>query len=513
MVIDPNESVTDLARSTAISTLPATIAWELDALPLSYEQGTLRVALAVNDVDTVERIRYATRAKHVEVVIRDISEIRDGLHEAYPPESAIEDANILQILQDIIDDAVRAHAADVFIEPANQHGEGQVRLAVDGVLRPSEKYGRLQRQVFVRLTGLIRAQADVQPQNTNLPGDGRCSIQSEGRTNDLRVSTMPVGRYQRVCMRFLSSLLTLRDLRELGMPPAMHNLFRNCIERPGAFVTIAGPTGEGKSTTAYAAIKGLDVEHLNVCSIENPIECYIDGVMQIPIAVEANQASGVAQMTFAQAMRALMRQYPHFIFLGEIRDSETVDIAMQASTTGVSVLSTVHAHDALRTIVRLETLGAQRTQLAQSVTAVVSQRLLRKLCPNCKVPATGISRVAYDLAQTYGVQFGEQIFEAHQAGCRRCKFTGYFDRVGAFEIINFTAEIRDALEAGTGLTEIAHIAVDQGYRPMAVAGLEHVARGETSEAEVRRVTSYDDAITYMRPSKRHPHTRAATGVA
>ncbi len=488
------------AREAAIASLTTSTAFALDAEPISLRNGVLTVGLVRDDKSIVERLKAESRAKGIVVELKTISEIRKALNIAYPREQMpTDEASTRRIFQTIVDEAVRLHATDVLIEPSNRAGEGQVRLGIDGLFELSKSYGNLSQAMFSRLVGLIRTTADVLPNNINLEGKGRLSMRAEGREIDLRISTLPIGNYQRVCIRFLSNILTLRTLEELGMSRPLYKKFSAGTTRPGACVTIAGPTGQGKSTSAYASIIGLDRKRLNVCSIENPIECYIDGVMQIPIAVDEARASDRGQLTFAGAARALLRQNPHFIFLGEIQDEETAAIAMSASTTGIALLSTVHAYDALRTIIRLETLGLNRAQIAQSMTMATSQRLLRRLCEKCKVPSRLLSKKGVKVAELFKVPVGSKpMYVAKPEGCDNCRYRGYADRVGAFEVLEFTPAVRDALEAKLPVGQIAHIAIkEDGFRPMVVSALEHIAAGLTDETELNLVLSYDDALAYV----------------
>jgi type II secretory ATPase GspE/PulE/Tfp pilus assembly ATPase PilB-like protein len=487
-----------IAREAAIASLTTSTAFQLDAEPISLRNGVLTVGLVRDDKAVIDRLKVESRAKGVNVELKTIEEIRKALNIAYPREQMpTDEASTRRIFQMIVDEAVRLHATDVLIEPSNRNGDGQVRLGIDGLFEPSKAYGTLSQAMFSRLVGLIRTSADVAPNNPNLEGKGRYTMRAEGRELDLRISTLPIGNHQRVCIRFLSNILTLRTLEELGMSPQLYKKFSEGTARPGACVTIAGPTGQGKSTSAYAAIIGLDRKRLNICSIENPIECYIDGCMQIPIAVDERQASREGQLTFAGASRALLRQNPHFVFLGEIQDEETAAIAMSASTTGIALLSTVHAYDALRTIIRLETLGLNRAQIAQSMTMATSQRLLRRLCDKCKISTTKISKKGMDVANIFKVKFHGPIYKANPNGCDNCRHRGYADRVGAFEVLEFSPAVRDALESKAPVGTIAHIAVEEGFRPMVVSALEHIAAGLTDETELNLVLSYDDALAYV----------------
>jgi type II secretory ATPase GspE/PulE/Tfp pilus assembly ATPase PilB-like protein len=499
---ESDTAVLDKPFEAAVAALPASVAFDFDAEPIRFENQVLTVRMAREDDVKKEKIRLAARCREVICITGPIHEIRRAIAEAYPKNADDEEATAPQVLQNILDEAVRRHAADLFLDPLNQQGEGRCRMAIDGIMQPSDKYRRIRSTLYKRLTALIRATGSVQPANENLPGDGRLRSKAEGREIDLRISTLPIGDSQRVVMRVISSLLTLRDLEDLGMTAKLHKKFRAQVSRPGAFVTIAGPTGEGKSTTAYSAIKGLDLDAKNVCSIEQPVECYIEGVVQIPIQVSVEQAKQ-NQMTFQQAATTLLRQYPHFVFLGEMRDRETVEIAMLASTTGIALLSTIHAHDAIRTIIRLEALGASRQNIAQSMTMATSQRLLRRLCKSCRVPSARVSTKALVIADHFNIPLREkQLYRSNPQGCASCRGSGYNDRVGAFEMLEFTGAVRNGLAMDSSIAEIAHLAVRAGFRPMAVSALEHVANGETDEVELETKLAYDDVLTYMHPDDR-----------
>jgi len=499
----------DIAREAAIAALPMTTAFDLDALPLSFLDGILAVGMTNRDNEALERIKFDARVPEVDVEIMEIDDIRAGLAKAYPKQNQdsrdMDDVRV--ILQNIINEAARRHAQDIFIEPASQQTKnGQVRYAIDGRLQWSERYRRLSPDIFARLIGYIYNQSDVQPQNSNVPGDGRLTLSSEGRDIDLRVAYIPMGGLSSINMRMLGSLLVLRNLQDLGMNKASYKMFSGAMKRPGAFITIAGPVGEGKSTTAYSAIKELDLDGQNICSIENPIECLIDGIKQISISAESGRSSKDGQMTFADAARALMRQYPQFVFLGEIRDKETLDIASLMSTTGISLICTTHAHNAIKTILRFEALGATRQQITQAMTTAMSQRLLGKLCPNCKVKSNSIGSKTNKLASLFGIDLEKgELYKAKPDGCERCLGRGYYDRIGAFEILEFTPEIIEALVAGESLTEIGHIAVAGGFRPMAVNAIEHMFNGDTDEHEIKRKVDIDEAIAYVRSGSTAPN--------
>jgi type II secretory ATPase GspE/PulE/Tfp pilus assembly ATPase PilB-like protein len=259
--------------------------------------------------------------------------------------------------------------------------------------------------------------------------------------------------------------------------------YQKALKRPGAFCIIAGPTGSGKSTTSYASLQTINFERANVCSVEDPIECRVPGIAQIALHEKAG-------ITFPIALRALLRQNPHQLFIGELRDPETVSIALQASLTGISLVTTLHARDALRVPARLAELGANRSTLASSMTVALSQRLLRMLCRRCKIK-TSISSQALALARRYGLALGVDAWEAQ--GCEACAYSGFAGRIGAFEVLEIRPEFAGAIERGDTPAQLAKIAFGTGYKPMVVDALRHVASGVTSEGEIVRHLAYDDA--------------------
>ncbi len=267
---------------------------------------------------------------------------------------------------------------------------------------------------------------------SRLPQDGRLAVTFDGRSFDVRTSTIPVGGLEKVVLRFLQRFDLVPDLEQLGMGTELLARYQKGLRRPGSFCVIAGPTGSGKSTTSYASLQTLGLEHSNVCSVEDPVECRIPGIAQIAV----NEKAGI---TFPLALRALLRQNPHHLFIGELRDAETVGIALQASLTGISLVTTLHARDALRVAARLAELGANRSTLASSLTLAVSQRLMRMLCRHCKIK-TSVSSQALAVARRYGFALGADSWEAQ--GCEACGFSGFAGRIGAFEVLEITTRTR-----------------------------------------------------------------------
>ena len=350
--IEPSPS-----QRTAAALLSRSFAYDADVLPLSYDGNALTVAVTAATQDLVERLRQATR-KDVRTVSMPVRDIRAGLKALYPA-AAARDADSLaaQTLDDIFAAAIGTYASDVHVEPAGERA-GRVRLDIDGVLHEDRL---LDAGVFDRVVSLIKVRANMNTGESRVPQDGRLTVAFDGRSFDVRASTIPVDGMEKIVLRFLQRFDLVPDLEQLGMGPELLARYGRALRRPGSFCVVAGPTGSGKSTTAYASLQTLNLDRANVCSVEEPIECRIPGVAQIAV----NEKAGV---TFPVALRALLRQNPHQLFIGELRDPETVAIALQASLTGISLVTTLHARDALRIPSRLAELGANRATLASSLT-------------------------------------------------------------------------------------------------------------------------------------------------
>jgi len=467
------------SQRTAAALLSRSFAYDADVLPISYDGSALTVAVALESVELIDRIRAITR-KDVRTLVLPVREIREGLKSLYPAVAVRDaDSQAAQTLDEIFASAIGNYASDVHIEPIDARS-GRVRLDVDGVLQHDRN---LEAGLFERVVSLAKVRSNMNTGESRLPQDGRLSVTFDGRSFDVRASTIPIAGLEKVVLRFLQRFDLVPDLEALGMGSELLARYQRALRRPGSFCVIAGPTGSGKSTTSYASLQTIDLDRANVCSVEDPIECRIPGVSQIAV----NEKAGI---TFPIALRALLRQNPHQLFIGELRDSETVSIALAASLTGISLVTTLHARDALRVAARLAELGANRSTLASSLTLAVSQRLIRMLCRRCKIK-TSASSQALAVARRYGFAMGTDAWDAQ--GCDACAFSGFQGRIGAFEVLDIKPELAAAIERGDTPTLIGKIAFGVGYKPMIVDALRHVASGATSEGEIVRHLSYDDA--------------------
>jgi type II secretory ATPase GspE/PulE/Tfp pilus assembly ATPase PilB-like protein len=364
--------------------------------------------------------------------------------------------------------AITARASDLHIEPASD-GSCRTRLRVDGVLRAGEPIAR---ELYAPLVSRLKLLAGLDIANRRLPQDGRYSVAVDGRRIDARISSIPTIDGEKLVIRFLDHHVALPRLGDLGMNASALAAFRRVAHAPWGFVVVSGPTGSGKTTTLYAAIAELDRSVRNVCTVEDPIEARLADTAQLQVNVRAG-------LTFPVALRAFVRQDPDVIMIGEMRDDETAAVGVSAALAGQTVFATVHSNDAPRTIDRLVELGVARHSLAAGITAVVAQRLVRKLCTACRraetVPAP--LRAAFPGRTSWHVP----------AGCLMCEGTGYSGRTGVFEVLEANDTIREAIASGVSSATLAHIAVAAGHRSLYEDAVEKIGAGTTSFAEVERV--------------------------
>jgi type II secretory ATPase GspE/PulE/Tfp pilus assembly ATPase PilB-like protein len=368
--------------------------------------------------------------------------------------------------------AVVAGASDLHVEPAAD-GSGRTRLRVDGVMRAGEPIAK---ELYAPLVSRVKLLGGLDIANRRLPQDGRYSLVIDGRRIDARVSSIPTIDGEKLVIRLLDHHAALPRLDDLGMTAAALAGYRRVAHAPWGFVVVSGPTGSGKTTTLYASIAELDRGARNVCTVEDPIEARIAGTAQV-------QVNARAGLTFPAALRSFVRQDPDVIMIGEMRDSETASVGVSAALAGQTVFATVHSNDAPRTVDRLVELGVARHSLAAALTAVVAQRLVRKLCAACRrrdaVPADLRSVFAPPLTKWFVA-----------TGCLVCNGTGYAGRTGVFEILGVDDAIREAIAAGVSSATLARIAAERGHAPMAHDAAAKIADGTTSFAEIERVVGW-----------------------
>ena len=395
------------------------------------------------------------------------------------PEELLEsqdDAPIIRLINAILSQAMQEGASDVHIEPFESRLS--VRLRVDGVLREILEPPRALSQVIV---SRIKVMARMDIAERRLPQDGRISLRIAGRPIDVRVSTLPSGHGERVVLRLLDRQAGRLDLGGLGMDDATRARMQDLIRQPHGILLVTGPTGSGKTTTLYAVLAELNDHQRNILTVEDPIEYFIDGIGQ-------TQVNAKVDMSFARGLRAILRQDPDVIMVGEIRDLETAEIAVQASLTGHLVLSTLHTNTAVGAVTRLRDMGVEPYLLASTLIGVAAQRLVRLLCPQCRRAAPANDLECRQLGIDPG---GEPPIIHHPVGCAACHGSGYIGRTGIYEVTPISEEMLHMIHDSASEQDMEH-AARHASPSIRTDGMRRALSGETSLEEVLRVTRSAD---------------------
>ena len=401
----------------------------------------------------------------------DLEQLASELPEPADLLESDNDAPIIRLINAMFAQAVRENASDIHIEP--YENRLAIRFRVDGVLR---EVLAPHRSLAPLIISRIKVMAELDIAEKRLPQDGRISLRLAGRPVDVRVSTLPSGHGERVVLRLLDKQAGRLDLSQLGMPEEVLRRWEKLIQRPHGIVLVTGPTGSGKTTTLYAALNRLNDRKRNILTVEDPIEYYIDGIGQ-------TQVNSKVDMSFARGLRAILRQDPDIVMVGEIRDLETAQVAVQASLTGHLVLSTLHTNSAIATVVRLRDMGIEPFLLASSLAGVLSQRLVRQLCPHCKTPWQPES------AYLAGLGLPEETVTLYRAsGCEHCRQSGYQGRTGIYELLVVDEPLQQAIHREAAETELAQLARTAGHQSLFQAGWQLAREGVTSLDEVLRVS-------------------------
>jgi type IV pilus assembly protein PilB len=382
-----------------------------------------------------------------------------------------EDASVIQLVQRVISEAVERGSSDIHFEPHEE--EMRVRYRIDGVLQEA---AIIPATVIPAVTSRIKILSDLDIAERRIPQDGRVSTQVDGKMIDLRVATLPAQYGENVVMRILDSSKAMISMEQLGMLPQAMERFTKAFSQSHGAVLVTGPTGSGKSTSLYAALNQLNTVDKNIITIEDPVEYQLEGLTQ----VQVNKKAG---LTFAAGLRSMMRADPDIIMVGEIRDRETAQIAIESALTGHLVLSTLHTNDAPGAITRLIEMGIEPFLVGSAVDCVVAQRLARLLCEECKKRVT----LPAEVMRANGFNVGLDLECYEPVGCARCGGSGYKGRVGLYEVMWVSETIRSLAVAREPAETIAHAAVHEGMMRLREDGLEKVRRGLTSIAEIARV--------------------------
>jgi type IV pilus assembly protein PilB len=387
------------------------------------------------------------------------------------------DAPVISLVNYIIVEAIRRSASDIHIETYESHG--RVRMRIDGVLLEiSPIPPELRRPLLARIK--IMSRLDIA--ESRLPQDGRIKVKVGSGEVDFRVSTMPCLFGEKAVLRLLSRGNLQLDLTKLGFESRALEVFKKGIAQPNGMVLVTGPTGSGKTTTLYSALNELNQTSDNVSTAEDPVEYNLDGINQ----VQVNKEIG---LTFASVLRTLLRQDPDTILVGEIRDYETAEVAIQAALTGHLVLSTLHTNDAPSAVVRLMNMGIEAFLVTSSVNTIVAQRLLRRICSKCREPAS----IPIHRLTELGIpeQIASQIKTMKGRGCQECNKTGYKGRIAVYEVMDFSQKLKEMVLANCTAIELKRAAIKEGMRTLRVAALQKVAEGITTLEEAVSLTAAD----------------------
>jgi type IV pilus assembly protein PilB len=482
----------------ATALIPESVAHRYRALPIGERDGRLLVAMsdpanvyALDDIRTitgreVEPVvatstdvtaairKYSEVGSEVEALATEASALAEDSIDLNVAEAAVEDAPVVKLVHQLLSRAVNERASDVHIEPAER--DVRIRFRVDGVLH---EVMRSPRNILGGLVSRLKVMADINIAERRIPQDGRVSLKVGTTSVDLRIATLPTVYGEKVVIRILNKESVLLRLDQIGFSDEAFKRFEQSFRKPYGAILVTGPTGSGKSTTLYATLNIINLPDRNIITVEDPVEYRLPGTNQI-------QVHNKAGMTFAAALRSILRADPDIILIGEIRDHETALIAVESALTGHLVLSTLHTNDAPAAIARLTEMGVEPYLTASAMDCVVAQRLARKLCERCREPYTPTE-----------AELTEAGFEPHQfqdigtlyrpVGCTACSKTGFLGRTGLYEVMPVTEEIERLTVERASSEKVRQVAVEQGMTPLRIDGLQKAALGITSIEEVLRV--------------------------
>ena len=460
-------AVDDLRQITGLN-IKSVIAPEKEILKAidQYYRSGLSVSEAISDITDITAediptgsVRIAEEEEEEEINIGELRELG-------------EEAPIIRMVNAVVMQAIRDRATDIHIEP--QERELRVRYRVDGLLHEAmTPPKRLQAAIISR----IKIMSNLDIAEKRLPQDGRIMLNVEGKEYDFRVATCPSMFGEKVELRILDKSGLLLELNKLGFSPEIQATFEDLINKPYGMVLTTGPTGCGKTTTLYSALNKLNTPEKNLITIEEPIEYQLKGVAQAQVNYKAG-------LTFANALRSILRQDPDIVMVGEVRDRETAEIAIHAALTGHLVLSTVHTNDAALTVARFFHMGVEPFLMSSSFIGIISQRLTRTICPKCKEAY----ETSADTLRKLGLNLESGSITLYRGkGCELCKYTGYYGRTGVFELMRIDDELREMIVKKASAVELREAAKRKGMKSLLEDGLEKVLEGITTIEEAVRV--------------------------
>jgi type IV pilus assembly protein PilB len=487
----------------AVRLVPERVARRHYALPIAEDNRTLKYATSQPLAADVDKDISFASGRQAEPILACPSQLTAAIDRFYPRLSDVDrllsrfrgrlevasldtrreraSSPIIELCDQIVAAAIAAHASDVHIEPL---AEGAlVRYRIDGIL---ETVFTVPYEAVPKMTNRFKVMARADIAVRQKPQDGAFNVEVDGRQIFVRFSTLPTVHGEKIVLRVIDSEHRLVSLDSLGYEAEVTERLRRALDRPDGLVLVTGPTGSGKTTALYAALGHLSDGRRSIVSVEDPVERRIDGVNQIPVQA----ASG---NTFAAVLRSVLRQDPNVLMVGEVRDSEVAHIIGQAAYTGHLVLTSMHTADAASAMTRLVNLGLEPYKVAESLTAIVAQRLVRRLCPACKVPLTESEHKDADTAETQRPHLKAVSSRMRPGpGCKECKLTGYIDRVAIAEVFTPTDEMRVAIAKGITALELKQMMKQAGHRSMHDVAMRLVEMGVTSSEEVNRVLAQDE---------------------
>ena len=496
-LVDLQNTIVDKAAATLV---PVNILKKYTMIPFGFSEtnrNVLRVAME-NPLDTyaqedvsiitnyeVEPVVATTRSimlaidkyhgqAEVKSALRQYAKEKklDVEEDSQEQDEAVNSSPIVKLIKEMIDLAVRQRASDIHIEPMEEYI--RVRYRIDGVLQKKATYDI---SVLPAVIARIKIISGMDIAEKRKPQDGRITQVVDHVEYDIRVSVLPTVFGEKVVMRLAAKMALTREKSQLGLKPYELKQFNQIIKNPHGIMLVTGPTGSGKSTTLYTALSELNTNDVNIITVEDPVEANIDGINQV-------QVNPKADLTFASALRSILRQDPDIIMIGEIRDQETAAIAVQASITGHLVVSTLHTNSAASSITRLEDMGIESYLIADSVIGVIAQRLVRKLCPECKQPRPATEEEKEFMGQAPDREI--TIYEP--CGCPKCDNTGYKGRIGVYEIMKMTPALRKIISKRQSADLLKEQAMKEGMRTLRMSGSDYVLDGTTSFAELAKIS-------------------------
>lgn len=480
--------------------LPEQISRKYKVIPLKGDSQSL--TLATNDpvnIDMLDELSRVTR-KNITPLLLSTNDLFYGMEKIYGTEdrlfkiaSDVEkkisgnlgdesfleglsvDTPVVNLVEGLLLKAINEGASDIHIEP--DEDKLRIRFRIDGILH---EIIAINKTLHLPVISRLKILSNMNIAEKRVPQDGRFKIKANFKNVDFRVSTLPTYFGEKAVLRILDRSNVVLDLKSIGMDSHNLDIYGEIIEKPYGIILISGPTGSGKTTTLYATLAKLNSVEKNIITVEDPIEYNFKLINQV-------QVDESAELTFASALRSILRQDPDIIMVGEIRDRETAEISIQASLTGHLVLSTIHTNDAVSGIVRLSDMGIEPFLVGSSIIGIVGQRLVRKVCMNCATE--------YDPPKEFLDRIGnvnENVKFVHGQGCEECHFTGYSGRIGIYEVLKINSKLRELIIKGANVEDIRNYAVQNGFRTMFDSGLKLAEMGITTLEEVLRVTVIKD---------------------